>query len=728
MKNARIYICSALIVLGVLLTLAGVPALYVRDQIANEPALTERLVDALQTPEVRAVAAEEATDGLIDAGATDLLTIKPLLVPALEAFLDSPPVRSVVRLAAADAYDVIIQGEDQSLVLDLGTASAQLAGAVRSVSPRAARALPENLDTTVLEIDHGEPALVGVRRLASLRSWGYLLPILAGFAFIAAIAVAPRRRLALAWAGAGVALSGGVLALTLAIAKALTVRSATNELADSGIDADVHAAAGALWDSMLGDLSRWAGLMIVIGAVVVIVAGAVISPSAIALWLRSTLATVTKPPANRQGRAARGIAAALVGALVIADPLFAARLLMIGAGGLLAFWGLAEFTAAIEVEGRSAARAPGLSRGRLALLLAGATLFVGAASAATFFVTNNRATVAEAYAAPSQGCMGSKAMCDLRLSDVAIAATHNSFSAAAEPGWLFANQRFGIRRQLNDGIRGFLLDFHYGVRNRTGKVRTDLDAEQQDRNKVAKALDPQQLAVAERLAGRLGRGDLKGKRGVYLCHTLCELGYEPAVAQLRLIRDFLKRNPGEIVEIFVEPYVPPKAIEQTFADAGLLPYVARLDRDKPLPTLGELVKSNQRLVVMTEKDAGNLDWYLDGFSFTQDTPLGATTPAQLSCKRERGDANSPLLLINHWIDEFPPRPSANARIGGEFLRKRLARCATQRNMAPNMVAVDFYDTSAVVTIVKARNELAASRVAGETVARPNSASSVTALQ
>jgi hypothetical protein len=707
MKNARIYISSALIVLGVLLTLAGIPALYVRDQIANKPALTNRLADALQTREVRAVAAEEATDGLINAGATDLLTVKPLLVPALEAFLDSPPVRGVVRLAAADAYDVIIQGKDQSLVLDLGTASAQLAGAVRSVSPKAARALPDNLDTTVLEIHHNEPALVGVRRLASLGSWGYVLPVLAAIAFASAIVIAPRRRLVLAWAGAGVALSGGLLALTLAIAKALTVRSATSELVDSGIDTDVHAAAGALWDSMLGDLSRWAGLMVVVGGIIVIVAGAVISPSGIANWLRDTFATITKPPPTRQARAARGIAAAVIGALVIADPLFAVKLLMVTAGGLLVFWGLAEFTAAIEVQGKSAARAPGLSRGRLALLLAGAALFVGAASAATIVVTTNRTTVAEAYAAPTQGCMGSTAMCDLRLSDVAIPATHNSFSAAAQPGWLFANQRYGIKRQLRDGIRGFLLDFHYGVRSSGGHVRTDLDSEQRDRNKVAKALDPQQLAIAERIAGRLGRGDLKGKRDVYLCHTVCELGYEPAVGQLKLIRDFLARNPGEIVEIFAEPYVTPKDIERVFSDAGLLPYVARLDRDKPLPTLGELVKSNQRLIVMTEHDAGNPDWYMDGFSFTQDTPLGVTKASQFSCRRERGDADSPLLLINHWIDAFPPRPSANQKIGGEFLRKRLARCAAQRKLAPNMVPVDFYDTSGVVKIVNARNKAAA---------------------
>ena len=34
---------------------------------------------------------------------------------------------------------------------------------------------------------------------------------------------------------------------------------------------------------------------------------------------------------------------------------------------------------------------------------------------------------------------------------------------ADEPGWLFANQRFGIARQLRDGIRALLIDIHLGA-------------------------------------------------------------------------------------------------------------------------------------------------------------------------------------------------------------------------------------------------------------------------
>ena len=60
---------------------------------------------------------------------------------------------------------------------------------------------------------------------------------------------------------------------------------------------------------------------------------------------------------------------------------------------------------------------------------------------------------------------------------------------------------------------------------------------------------------------------------------------------------------------------------------------------------------------------------MPAFSFIQDTPLGATRPDQLSCKRYRGEADSPLLLINHWIPPFPPSPTLNAAIGrAPFLR------------------------------------------------------------
>ena len=173
-------------------------------------------------------------------------------------------------------------------------------------------------------------------------------------------------------------------------------------------------------------------------------------------------------------------------------------------------------------------------------------------------------------------------------------------------------------------------------------------------------MPPEVLAAAERLVGRqLGGDESDGTPDVWLCHTVCELGATRMVDSLKQMRDFLDANPGEVVILFIEPYVKPTEIAKRFEQAGLDKYVTTLSRDEPLPTLGELVESNKRVIVFTEKDAdGTVPWYLDGFSFVQDTPLGATTIKQLRCERERGDADSPLLmlLVDHSFASRQPTP------------------------------------------------------------------------
>jgi hypothetical protein len=155
------------------------------------------------------------------------------------------------------------------------------------------------------------------------------------------------------------------------------------------------------------------------------------------------------------------------------------------------------------------------------------------------------------------------------------------------------------------------------------------------------------------------------------------------------------------VVLFIEPYVSPREIEKEFQRAGLERHVAELNRDEPLPTLGELVRDDKRVVVLTEKDAdGTVPWYLDGFSFVQDTPLGAERRDQLSCRLERGTTDSPLLMLNHWADLFPPRLQANRPFQrGDFILERARRCSLQRGLPVNLIAVDFYDQGDLIETV-----------------------------
>jgi len=297
-------------------------------------------------------------------------------------------------------------------------------------------------------------------------------------------------------------------------------------------------------------------------------------------------------------------------------------------------------------------------------------------------------------------CNGAASLCGRRLDEVVFAGTHNSFAASDEPGWYFANQRYGISRQLDDGIRALLIDVHFGVYDAaTGRVRTDLSAEGSDRNKVAEQVPARALRVADRVAGRVGVGTLDGPPEPYLCHTLCELGAEPLNEELEVIRGFLARHPDQVLIVIVEDYVPPATIARAFEHAGLVRYVATLQRGAPLPTLRTLIERGQRLVVFAEEKGGSPAWYMPAFSFMQDTPLGATRPDQLSCKRFRGEQHSPLLLINHWIPPFPPSPSLNALIGREaFLRARIARCMAEHDSKGAIVAVDFYARTSVLEV------------------------------
>ena len=305
----------------------------------------------------------------------------------------------------------------------------------------------------------------------------------------------------------------------------------------------------------------------------------------------------------------------------------------------------------------------------------------------------------------SASCNGAAVLCGRRLDEVIFPGTHNSFAASTQPGWHFASQRYGIARQLDDGIRALLLDVHYGVYDpAAGRVRTDLRAEGSERNKVAQQLSPQALRVADRIAGGVGVGTLSGTPEPYLCHTLCELGAEPLDRELEVIKGFLDRHRDQVLILIVEDYVPPATIATAFRQAGLDSYLATLDPQQPPPTLGELIATGRRLLVLAEEKGGSPAWLMPAFALIQDTPLGATRPSQLSCKRYRGEQHSPLLLINHWIPPFPPSPSLNAGIGrAAFLRARIERCLRARKAKGAIVAVDFYDRTSIVEVARELN-------------------------
>jgi hypothetical protein len=160
------------------------------------------------------------------------------------------------------------------------------------------------------------------------------------------------------------------------------------------------------------------------------------------------------------------------------------------------------------------------------------------------------------------------------------------------------------------------------------------------------------------------------------------------------------------VVILVEPFVSPERVEDAFRKSGLLAYAAELERDEPLPTLRQLIEDDKRVVVFTERGGGAYPWYHDQFSFTQDTPLGVERPQDFSCKFARGDENSPIFMLNHWVDRFPPPLTDNRRASQRSsLLAYARRCQRERGLLPSLIAVDYYDEGDIVDVARQLNGL-----------------------
>jgi hypothetical protein len=232
-------------------------------------------------------------------------------------------------------------------------------------------------------------------------------------------------------------------------------------------------------------------------------------------------------------------------------------------------------------------------------------------------------------------------------------------------------------------------------------VKTELEDEKAAMAKYEAALGKEGMAAALRIRDRLA-GQEQGERDVYMCHGFCELGALKLVPALREIREFLVANPGEVLILMIQDEsVTPQDVERCFQESGLIDFVYRGPTRPPWPTLGEMVASDQRVLVMAENSWAGVPWYHPVFELVQETPYGFHDPSEFSNRPNRGGKAGSLLLMNHWIETTPmPKPSNAAIVNArEFLSKRIRAFERERGRAPNLVAVDFCEVGDLVSVV-----------------------------
>jgi hypothetical protein len=406
-------------------------------------------------------------DQIIESGPSTLVSYRSVLVIVIESVVQTDAFKSIFKQAVEAAHDAAFQQDSDSIVLNLVDSLSVITGTLAVTAPDIAKQIPPNISDLAVEVTKQVRAL-------QLGQVGQDLDNLIGQTFLVAlvavgisIALATNRRHSVMRVGFGLL---GVAALVV-VGLQLGRYFGTNAIADPGLRAAVRSSI----DVITGDL---ASQMLWLGVFGVLIAA--IANASAAHKRRFDLQTASSwferrimaAPKTSGGRVLRGVALIIGGALLLVETQFFLLTVVALVGAWIIYIG---FTEVMLVVGRRSTAAPeatmagapagaaeghggGLHWGRIGALTAFLVILIGVGA---FITTRSAQTTASA--AGELKCNGHAELCDRTLDQVVFATSHNSMSAAREPGWLFGEHFGGIRSQLEYGIRGFLIDTHYGV-------------------------------------------------------------------------------------------------------------------------------------------------------------------------------------------------------------------------------------------------------------------------
>ncbi|MGD9890853.1 MAG: hypothetical protein AB7U18_06125 [Dehalococcoidia bacterium] len=699
----RSILSGMLVGFGALVFFLGVVALWAYDTVLDADRFAGTVLRAVEQEEVKAEIGRIVTDQSI-ALRSDLIAVRPLLETVVDSVIGSRPFRRILAVAARDTNRSILEGREHTILLDISDTTTLVLGGLKAFDPNLAARLPPSLEAGLIEVRNLSIPTELVGLADDIKELAFVLPVVALLAWAGAVAISPERRRAVT--SIGIALGfGAVLAL-------IAVDVGRHQAGARFDSPETARAVEVVYQTFTESLASWLWLIAAFGVVLAAAASATLSLTDTQTRWAGIRRRVTTMPSSTRGRLAYAGVGILLGLFLLVDP--GAVLLNIAraAGLLLLYFGGAEL---LRLSGLADARPRGAvaaANGRgphvrfdTRPLAAGAIAL--AVVLGGFVLWENRdafRTDSVVEAAEIDRCNGHAELCDRTLPEVAFAATHNSISAAREPGWYFASHDGGILAQLQAGIRGFLIDTHYGFEGQSG-VATDLSNPQQ-RAQIESQLDPAMIDAANRLSSRRSGVRSGTPREVFLCHGFCELGATRLDTALGQVYDFLKENPNEVIILFFEDYVSPEDTEAAFVRSRLIDYVYTHEPDAAWPTLEEMIQRDQRVLVLSEKvgDNPNPAWYHDGFALAQETPFAFKRAEDFNCLPNRGNSENPLFVVNHFLDRMPPAPSDSAVVNAyALLLARARQCHDERQRVPTILAINFYEIGDLLRVVDAIN-------------------------
>jgi hypothetical protein len=231
-----------------------------------------------------------------------------------------------------------------------------------------------------------------------------------------------------------------------------------------------------------------------------------------------------------------------------------------------------------------------------------------------------------------------------------------------------------------------------------------------------------------------------GESGIFPYPTcLLDAGRKSLVDVLTEVRDFLDKNPYEVLMIMLEDHdVDSAQIAQAVEKSGIKKYAHVQDSRKPWPALGTMIKTNKRMVIFTGTDMhARYPWlnFYDAFSgwnthwgMSKVEDFAVPFDAALEIKNygfyddkppynkflQYGNSITPVLA-----GDIDSARQVNAR---SIARQRALDHAQATHHIPNFISVDFYEYpthDGVSDIFDVRDEInGVGKYAGKPLWRP----------
>ncbi len=701
-----------LLVLGALLAALGVVAGHVNRNVVDGPTFVDH-VDAVRRDDAVATQVGIAISNQVIASNPNLIALRPLVESVSIRVAGGDALSAPVQRAALVVHDALTEDRSGSVQLRLSDVGAVVTGAIGAIAPDRA---PAVADVSVTLATIGEDGVAAsaahLTHLIGVLSW--LLPLLALVCLAGAVLAAADRLRATVAAGWALVWAAGGLGVVLAVVAVIVRRLDTDTLGG--------AVAVASWREFVRPMRGGVVVLGLIGVGVAVTFGSS-APEVLRAQLAPIRRAITERPATAAGTVVRAIALGVLGIAAIAAPgsvgllvvaLAGVALTLIAVSEVAALAGAARRRATADVptaedptaEDPAGDGASGRRRRLRPATLIAAGVIAAVVVVAVIVVARPGRDVEDdaAAAAPSGLCNGHAELCARRFDQVAYVASHNAMSVARLPGWFIPEQLDPVPEQLDQGVRALLIDVWPG-RQAGSVVRTAPSAYAEAIAVTTAELGPEVAAAATRIANSLA-GVPEGPEALFMCHGACETGSTPFLQTMTQLRDWLAANPDEVVTLFIEDHVDSARIAADIEASGLLPYVYAPVVGTPFPTLGEMISSGHRLVTMVEEGNGGTDapWLVNGFEFTQDTPYTFPTVESFSCAPNRGPADAPLLLLNHWLSGFSALVTDAQRVNArDVLLGRAQQCQQERGQIPNFVAVNYVAFGDVYDVVDTLN-------------------------